>query len=123
MQGDESSNSQTKRKRKLTPGRIILVCFLTLVLVLVAAAAVAYTRYVYPTGEILRDVFAIRTHQNGMPMGNLFLIQADDKYIAVDAGADDTETENGLRECGISASDIVAVFITHFCRRSVRDNK
>jgi len=113
MRGDESNKSLTKHKRKLTPGKIVLVCFIALALVLAATVAVAYLRYVYPTGEIVRDIFAIRTHRNGIPMGNLFLIRAGDKYIAVDAGADNTETENGLRKLGISASDVAAVFITH----------
>jgi len=48
-----------------------------------------------------------------MPMGNFFLMHAGDKYIAIDAGSDNTETENGLRKLGISAGDVVAVFITH----------
>ena len=113
MRGVKSVESLTERKKKLTLGKIILVCFIALALVLVATAAIAYLRYVHPTGEIMRDIFAIRTHRNGMPMGNFFLIRAGDKYIAVDAGADDTETENGLRKLGISASDVEAVFITH----------
>jgi len=60
-------------------------------------------------------LYAIRTHNNGMPMGNLFLLQIgdSDNYIAIDAGGDITETATGLRKLGISANDITAVFITH----------
>ena len=48
-----------------------------------------------------------------MPMGNFYLMRAGDKYIAIDAGADNTETVDGLKRLGISAGDVVAVFITH----------
>jgi glyoxylase-like metal-dependent hydrolase (beta-lactamase superfamily II) len=58
-------------------------------------------------------LYTIRTHNNGMPMGNLFLLRAGDNYIAIDTGGNKTETENGLRKLGISANDIIAVFITH----------
>ena len=80
---------------------------------LATAAAVSYWRYVYPTGRILPDLYAVRTHNNSMPMGNFFLMCADEKYIAIDAGADEIETANALRKLRIPAGDVVAVFITH----------
>jgi len=75
--------------------------------------AVAYWRFVYPTGRVISGLYAIRTHNNGIPMGNLFLLQAGDNYIAIDTGGDYAETETGLRKLGISANDIIAVFVTH----------
>jgi len=100
-------------KRKLTVGRKVLIVVLAAILALVATAAIAYTRYIHPTGEIISDLYAIRTERNGVPMGNFFLMRAGNEYIAIDAGADDTQTINELRKLGISASDVVAVFITH----------
>jgi len=91
----------------------ILLVFLAVVLLIGATTAVAYWRYVYPTGQIISGIYAIRTHNNGMPMGNFYLLKAGEKYIAIDAGADSTETERGLRKLGISADDVIAVFITH----------
>jgi len=109
----EPNCPQHKAKRKLSLRKKILIVILTVVFALAATAAIAYTRYIYPTGEIMSGLYAVRTERNGVPMGNFFLMQAGEKYIAIDAGADDTQTENGLRKLGISASDVVAVFITH----------
>ena len=83
------------------------------ILVVAATALIAYMRYLHPTGKIMPGIYAIRTHRNGMPMGNLFILQAGDKYIAIDTGVDITETENGLKKLGIPADNVVAVFITH----------
>ena len=102
-----------KTKKKLRTRSKILIVVLVVVLALVATAGVAYWRYVYPTGKIMNDIYAIRIHNNGMPMGNFFLLQAGEKYIAIDAGGENAETENGLQKLGISADDVIAVFVTH----------
>ena len=104
---------QSEPKKKLTALKTTLFIVLASVLLLAATAAVAYTRYLYPTGEIMPGLYAIRTQRNGMPMGNFFLMRAGDKYIAIDAGAGGAETEEGLQRLGIFADDVVAVFITH----------
>jgi len=103
----------TKQRKKLTIWLKISIFILAVVIVLGTVAGFAYWRYIYPTAEIMPGIFAVRTHNNGMPMGNFFLLEADDKYIAIDAGADKTETEKGLLKLGISADDVVAVLITH----------
>jgi len=103
-----------KTKKKLPIWAKVSIVILALILILAATAAVAYRRYIYPTGEIMPGLYAVRTHRNGMPMGNFFLMRAGEKYIAFDAGADNTENENGLKRLGISAEDVVAVFITHY---------
>jgi len=105
--------AQPNAKRKLSVGKKISLICLALVLALATVAIVAYSRYLYPTGKILTGLYAIRTHNNGMPMGNFFLMRVGDKYIAIDAGADNAETERQLLKLGISTSDITAVFITH----------
>jgi hydrolase len=46
-------------------------------------------------------------------MGNLFLLQTGDNFIAIDTGGDKIETEIGLRNLSISADEIIALFITH----------
>jgi len=46
-------------------------------------------------------------------MGNFFIMQIGDEYVAIDAGADNDETEKALKNLGISATDVIAVFITH----------
>ena len=99
-----------KKNRKW---KIAVSIIAALVLLFATTIAVAYTRYLHPTGSVMPGIYAIRTHRNGMIMGNFFLMQAGDQYIAIDAGADNTETVNGLRQLGIAANDVVAVFITH----------
>ena len=103
-----------QNKKVSTRSRVLLV-ILTVIVLIAAVAALAYWRYVYPTGEIMPGVYAIRTHNNSMPMGNLFLLQLGDSgsYIAIDTGGDTSETENGMQKLGISANDVIAVFITH----------
>ena len=61
-QGNEFIVSRIKRKKKLMPGNIVLVRFLALALFLVAAAAVAYMKYVYHTGEIVRDIYTPKSY-------------------------------------------------------------
>ena len=93
----------------------MLLTVLVVVFLFGSVAALAYWKYVFPTGRILPGLYAIRTHNNGMPMGNLFLLQIDDNdyYIAIDTGGDTAETETGLRRLGISSDSVIAVFITH----------
>jgi len=103
----------TKSKKKLSVGKKIIIVLAAVVLTLGAVVGVAYWKYVYPTGKVMPGLYTIRTHNNGLPMGNFFLMQAGEDYIAIDAGGNNTETESGLQKLGISADDIVAVFITH----------
>jgi len=93
----------------------VTIAVLAVVFLIGSTAALAYWRYVFPTGRIMPGLYAIRTHNNGMPMGNLFLLQIDDSdyYIAIDAGGDTAETETGLLKLGISSENVAAVFITH----------
>ena len=100
-------------KKKLSTGKKISLVFLALILALVTAAAVAYSRYLHPTGEIMPGLYAVRSGGNGNPMGNFFLLEFGEKYIAIDAGADNIQTENELKKLGISANDVAAVFVTH----------
>jgi glyoxylase-like metal-dependent hydrolase (beta-lactamase superfamily II) len=58
-------------------------------------------------------LYAVRNDRNNVPMVNFFIMQAGEKYIAIDAGYDSSQTENALQWLGISADDVVAVFITH----------
>ena len=104
-----------KQRKKLSVRFKVLLTVLAVVFLLGSVAVLTYWRYVFPTGKIMPGLYTIRTHNNGVPMGNLFLMQIDDGdyYIAIDTGGDTTETETGLRRLGISASDIAAVFITH----------
>ena len=91
----------------------ILFTILALILVLISTAAFAYLRYLYPTGEIMPGLYAIRNDRNGMPMVNFFIMQADEKYIAFDAGSDGVQTQYALQRLGISVDDVIAVFVTH----------
>jgi len=101
-------------RRKILPmSAKIKMGILAVVITLGVTAGVAYRRYVYPTGKILHDLYTVRTHNNGMPMGNFFLLQMGDKYVAFDAGGNSEETRSGLQRLGISAADVIAVFVTH----------
>ena len=113
MTSTEHIKPQPKAKKKLSLRTKILIVILAVILLVGATVAFAYSRYVYPTGRIIPGLYAVRTHRNGMPMGNFFLMQAGEKYIAIDAGADNTETGNALQQLGISANDVIVVFITH----------
>jgi len=104
---------QPKLRKKLSIGKKVLLSFLTLILALVALAAVAYSRYIHPTGKIMPGLYAIKAGGNGSPMVNFFLLKIGEEYIAIDAGAVNDQTQRELHKLGISASDIVAVFITH----------
>ena len=93
----------------------IIVIALSLILILVSMLIIAYSRLTYPTGEIMPGLFAVRSDMfgNGRSMVNFFLFQTGEKYIAIDAGVDNSQTEYALLKLGISADDIIAVFITH----------
>jgi len=91
----------------------ILLAFMALGLRLATVAVFAYSRYLHPTREITPGIYAIRNYRNGIPMVNFFLVQADEKYIAFDVGSDSGQTQDALRRLGISADEVVAVFVTH----------
>ena len=92
--------------------KVLLATFLAIVLLF----AVLFGRtlldltHVRPlaTGAITQNVYAVQTGT-----ANFFLIRSDSGYIAVDAGADMVQAEEGLYELGISPQDIVAIFLTH----------
>ena len=107
------SKSTSKLSKKLPLRKKILLIVLVVIIALVSIVAVAYSRYIYPTGKIMPDNYAVRSDRNGVPMGNFFLVKNGEKYIAVDAGADNDQAENGLRKLGIAADDVEAVFVTH----------
>jgi len=90
-----------------------LFIVLAFILALAAVAVFAYSRMYYPTGEIMPGIYAIKTGGNGIQTVNAFLFEVDGKYMMIDAGANLAQTENQLRTLGISADDVVAVFITH----------
>jgi len=60
------------------------------------------------TRAVTQNVYAVQTGT-----ANFFLIRADSGYIAIDAGSDMEEAEEGLYELGISPEDVVAIFLTH----------
>ena len=109
----EHRNSQSKLRKKLPIQKKVLLVVLSLILALAATAAFAYSRYLHPTGEIMSAIYAVKNDRAGIPMVNFFLLQVGEKYIAIDTGSDRTQTENELQKLGISADDVIAVFITH----------
>ncbi|MCL2055485.1 MAG: MBL fold metallo-hydrolase [Oscillospiraceae bacterium] len=60
------------------------------------------------TQEIISGVFAVNNN-----FVNFFLIESNGKYIAIDAGNNNTKTKNEMQNLGISPDDIIAVFLTH----------
>jgi len=90
-----------------------MLVILVFVLALSAVAAFVYSRYLHPTGQIMPGLYGIRNDRNGMPFVNFFIMQAGEKYIAFDAGSDSVQTQQALQRLGISADDVIAVFITH----------
>ena len=102
-----------KRIKTLLTRKKILLVTLTVIAILTAITVYTYSRYLYPTGEIIPNLYAIRGGGDGVPMVNFFLIQIDEKYIAFDTGANSNQTENELQKLNISPNDIIAVFITH----------
>lgn len=111
MAGEQ--NSPIKKRNRLPTRKKILFAVLSLVLTVAATVTVAYLRYLHPTGAIMSGIYAIRNYRAGIPMVNFFLLQAGEKYIAIDAGSDSAQTENELQKLGISADDVAAVFLTH----------
>ena len=101
-------------KKKIPLRKKILLIILTLVIALVALLFSMYSRYLYPTGEVIPGLYAIRNDRNGNPMVNFFILKLSDKtYIAFDTGSDSEQTQHALQSLNISANDIVAVFLTH----------
>jgi glyoxylase-like metal-dependent hydrolase (beta-lactamase superfamily II) len=102
-----------KAKKKLSAWAKVLLVFVTVIVVLVSTAVFAYARYLHPTGKVLPGLYAVRQDRNNVPMGNFFIMQAGDKYIAFDAGYESNQTQTALQKLKISADDVIAVFITH----------
>jgi len=101
-----------KKRKKL----IIIIIIISIILIsLVITFISAYSRYLYPTGEVISGIYTIKVDNpyNNASMGNFFLISAGEKYIAIDTGADSKHSEIQLNRLGISPNDIIAVFITH----------
>ena len=112
MPKTEHIKPQGKAKKKLHTWKKILLVFLALVSALAAIVAFVYSSYI-PMGRIMPGIYAIRNDNNGIPFVNFFLMQAGEKYIAFDAGSDSEQSQRALQNLGISASDVVAVFVTH----------
>ena len=91
----------------------VFISMLILVLALAAVATFVYTRYLHPTGVVMPGIYAVRNDRNGRPMVNFFIMQAGEKYIAFDAGSDSEQTKAALQRLGISADDVIVVFVTH----------
>jgi len=101
-------------KKKIPIWKKIIFIILTLVVAVAALGIIMYSRYFYPTGEIMPGLYAIRNDRNGTPMVNFFVMRlSEEKYIVFDAGSDSEQTLQALQKLNISANDIVAVFITH----------
>ena len=109
----EHIRQKPKTREKLSLLKRILLIILVFIIALLSTVAFAYSRYLYPTGMIMQGIYAIRNDRNGTPMVNFFIMQAGEKYIAFDTGSDSTQTQNALQRLGISASDVIAVFLTH----------
>lgn len=108
-----AKNTTAVTIKKIATWKKVLLVFLALILALSAIAIFVYSRYLYPTGEIMSGLYAVRNDRNGTPLVNFFIMQAGEKYIVFDTGSDSTQTINSLQRLGISASDVVAVFLTH----------
>ena len=104
---------QLKQKAKSSIRKKILLVVLVFITSIAFTAVFVYSRYLYPTGEIIPGLYAVKTGGNGFPMVNSYLIQVGEKYIAIDTGVSNDQTEIELQRLGISTDDVVAVFITH----------
>jgi len=113
MSDEEITIQHSKPKKKRSVFKRVLLVLLALVLVLVTVAIFAYSRYLHPTGEIEPGLFVVRNDRNGTPMVNFFIIRTGEKYVAFDTGSDNAQTLNALQRLGISANDVIAVFLTH----------
>lgn len=60
------------------------------------------------TGEAAPGVFAIKDS-----FANLYLLEFDGQYIAVDAGNDEETVKNEMNQLGINPEDVKAVLLTH----------
>ena len=105
--------TEHRSSKRFATWKKILLVLLAVILALAIVTVFTYSRYLHPTGEIMSGVYAVRNDRNGTPMVNFFIMQAGDNYIAFDTGSDMEQTQNALYQLGISASDIVAVFLTH----------
>jgi len=98
-----------KRKK---PMLIILIIIVVLVAVVIGVfAKIQYEQAkMQPlnTGEIIPGIFAINNN-----FVNFFLIEREGKYIAIDAGNNNTKTIDELQKLGKSPDDVIAVFLTH----------
>jgi len=109
MQEEQTKHS---KRRKLPIWKKALLFFLVIALALTASAIFVYSRYI-PMGRVMPNLYAIRNDNNGLPFVNFFLYRVGENYIAFDAGSDTEQTHRALKRLGISASNVVAVFITH----------
>ena len=96
---------KTKRKMFLIALAIVLVIA---VIALVNFSPILFMKPV-DTGEILdTGVFAVKNNSN-----NIFIIEANDGYIAIDAGSDAEKAEKDMAEISIDTAEIKYVFLTH----------
>jgi glyoxylase-like metal-dependent hydrolase (beta-lactamase superfamily II) len=101
------------KKSKRKPLLIIVISVITL---LIAAGGGVFIFMSIEQGkmsplgnqEVIPGIYSIR---NGHV--NIFLIQRNDMYIAIDAGQSEAQTREGLKILGISSNDVIAVLLTH----------
>ena len=101
------------RQTKVSKAKKILLIISIFAISIIITAFFIYSRYLHPTGEIMPGLYAVRAGGNGSPMVNFFLFQVDERYIAIDTGVSNNQTEFELQRLGILADDVIAVFITH----------
>ena len=65
---------------------------------------------VHPTGKIVTGIYVI---MNTRPFVNFYIFSIGEKYIAIDAGTNSTQSIKKLKKLSISPDDVVAAFITH----------
>ena len=96
-----------KPRKKLPLRKKISFIILTLILILIVTTLFAYSRYLHRTGEIMPNLYAVRSGGNGFPLVNFFLLKVENGYIAFDSGANDIQTKNEFQRLGISPNDVI----------------
>jgi glyoxylase-like metal-dependent hydrolase (beta-lactamase superfamily II) len=105
--------TEVRKKNRLSKKKIVVLCIIAavviiaLVTVLPMLAQFSNMRPV-DTQEVIPGIYAVK---DGYV--NVYLVEADEGYIVVDAGSGASGVEKGLDELGISANEIKAVLLTH----------
>ena len=97
--------------KKTKKSRLLIILGITLILLAIAIINVIPILFMKPveTGKILETgVYAVKNNIN-----SLFLIEADEGYVVIDAGSDADAVESGLKEMKINPLDVKYVLLTH----------